>query len=109
MRQTVRGTTECSLERGERPGRGSILVPIWLAAHLVEDAVLLRSCISLRLPTTVPLDDGIDPLLIKPRDQVSDGITTLSASGSGCRLITGTIRDGQEFRGASNLRRWIGP
>lgn len=109
MRQTVRGTTECPLERGERPGRGSVVVPIRLAAHLAEDAVLLRSYVPLRLPTTVPLDDGVDPLLIKPRDQVSDGITTLSASGSGCRLIAGTIRDGQKFRGASNLRCWIGP
>jgi hypothetical protein len=57
----------------------------------------------------MPLDDGVHSVPVEAGDQVGNGITTLSASGSGCRLITGTICDGQEFRGARNLRCWIGP
>jgi hypothetical protein len=57
----------------------------------------------------MPLDDGVHSVPVEAGDQVGNGIATLSASGSGCRLITGTICDGQEFRGARNLRCWIGP
>jgi len=95
------------LERRERPGGDLILLPIRLPAHLLQNPLLLGRRVPLRLASAMPLDQGINPVPVKPRDQVRDGIATLPPSGSGCCLKACTIGDREHFLGTRNLSGWI--
>jgi len=53
VRQAVTGVAQGVLQRGERPGRGTILGSVRSAAELSEDALTLTGAVLARAPTTV--------------------------------------------------------
>jgi len=105
-RQPVRGTTQCSLQRRERPGRRLVFVPIRLSAEFLQDTLLLPSRIPLGLAAPMPLDQRIEPIPIETCDQVGDSIPTLPPSGTGRCLKAGSTGNREQFLGSCDPGGW---
>ena len=66
------------LERRQRPGGGSVLLPVRGAADTGQDALTLRYSMQRRWPPAVAGDDGGDALGVEAGHQSGDGVAGLA-------------------------------
>lgn len=101
--QAIRRMTERSLQCGERPGGGAVVIPIRCPACFLENPLLVTLHVVFGLAAAMPLDQCVDPISVEPRDQVGDSIATLPTGSTGSPLEAGTIRHREHLLGSRHL------
>jgi hypothetical protein len=84
------------------------LLPIGLAAHLAQDALLFVCGVSLGLAAPVAGFQGARPKPVEPRDEERNGIAAAPPAQPRCLREAVPVGDGEQRPGPRDHRRRLG-